>query len=257
MDIGTAKPSPLERRGITHHMVDVVDPGEEFSVSEFRAMARSVLSERSGQPTVIVGGSGLHFRAIVDPMSFAPTDPAVRADLDEMDLTELVETLTRIDPAAGDHVALQNKRRVVRAIEIHQLSGQTPSQRAVTEEAAMIRRYQSELEFNAIGIDAGERTDKRIETRLESMREGGLVDEVKGLRTALGRTARAAVGYREILDFLDGRCSLDEAFTRIGRNTLKLARRQRTWFQRDPRIQWIPWSEHPTDMAKRVIEVLT
>lgn len=256
MDIGTAKPGLLERRGITHHMVDIVDPSQEFTVSEFRAMARAVLEDRSDQPTVIVGGSGLHFRAIVDPMSFAPTDPAVRAGLDEQDLADLVETLVRIDPEAGDHVALQNKRRVVRALEIHQLVGQTPSQRAATEEAAMIRRYESELEFNAVGIDAGERTGERIEARLDSMRHGGLVDEVKGLKNEMGRTASAAVGYREILDFLDDRHSLEEALTRIGRNTSKLARRQRTWFQRDPRIQWIPWSANPADMAERVIEVL-
>lgn len=257
MDIGTAKPSLLERNGIRHHMIDIVDPSEEFSVSDFRKMGRQILNGRSNETTVIVGGSGLHFRSLVDPMSFAPTDPELRSSLEDADLVDLQLELETQDPDAGLHVDLQNRRRVVRAVEILRLTGQTPTQRAATEEAQMIQRYQSELEFSAIGIDADAVIDERIGRRLAVMRSGGLVDEVKRLRGSLGRTASAAVGYREVLEFLGGDCTLDEAFGRIEANTRKLARRQRTWFQRDPRIQWIPWSERAADLTDRAIEVLT
>lgn len=257
MDIGTAKPTLIERQGVQHHMIDIVEPSEEYSVSDFRNKGRQILSRRSEQTTVIVGGSGLHFRSLVDPMSFAPTDTELRSELEGTDLVDLLFELETKDPDAGLHVDLQNPRRVVRAVEILRLTGQTPAQRAATEEAKMIQRYESELEFSAIGIDAGAELDERITRRLSEMRSGGLVDEVKKLRGSMGRTASAAVGYREVLEFLRGDSMLDEAFEKIGVSTRKLARRQRTWFQRDPRIQWIPWSESPVDLAERTIEVLS
>jgi tRNA dimethylallyltransferase len=257
MDIGTAKPTLIERQGVKHHMVDIVEPSDEYSVSDFRNKGRQILSRRSDQTTVIVGGSGLHFRSLVDPMSFAPTDNELRSELEEADLVDLLFELETKDPDAGLHVDLQNPRRVVRAVEILRLTGQTPSQRAATEEAQMIQRYESELDFSAIGIDAGAELDERITRRLSAMWSGGFVDEVKKLRGSMGRTASAAVGYRQILEFLRGDSTLDEAFGKIEANTRKLARRQRTWFQRDPRIQWIPWSESPIDLTERAIEVLS
>lgn len=257
MDIGTAKPRVLERKGVLHHMIDIVDASEEFSVADFRRRGRQVLDSRSHETTVIVGGSGLHFRSLVDPMSFAPTDSEVRSSLEAADLVDLQLELETQDPDAGLHVDLQNRRRVVRAVEILRLTGQTPSQRLATAEAQMIHRYESELEFSAIGIDADAAIDDRISSRLATMRAGGLVDEVKRLRGSLGRTASAAVGYREVLEFLRGDCTLDEAFRQIEVNTRRLARRQRTWFQRDPRIQWIPWSESAADLTERAIEVLS
>lgn len=256
MDIGTAKPSMLERRGVRHHLIDVVDPSEEFTVAEFRQLGKDVLRERSGQASVITGGSGLHFRALVDPMSFAPTDSGIRDALEVQDLEVLVGALESADPSAGQHVALRNKRRVVRALEIVELTGETPSYRAASEQAGMVRRYESEVEFEAFGIDPGEETDRLIRSRLESMRAGGLVEEVKALAPMLGRTARAAVGYREVMDALDGLFSMDEAFERIESNTRKLTRRQRTWFQRDPRIHWMPWSADPTALAERIMEIV-
>lgn len=256
MDIGTAKPTTLERRGVPHHLIDVVEPSAEFSVAEFRQLGRSLLEKRSDQVTIITGGSGLHFRALVDPMSFAPTDPTVRKSFEARDLEDLVDALEIPDPDAGQYVALQNKRRVVRAMEIFELTGETPSSRAASQEAGMIRRYESELEFDAFGIDPDDKTDSLIRSRLQTMREGGLVDEVKALAPVLGRTARAAVGYREVLDALKGLCTMDEAFANIETNTRKLTKRQRTWFQRDPRIQWIPWSDDPGVLAGRVMAIV-
>jgi tRNA dimethylallyltransferase len=254
MDIGTAKPTILERQGVPHHLIDVVDPEEEFSVAEYRRLGRSVI-DHARTPIIISGGSGLHFRALVDPMSFAPTDEDMRAELEATDLDELVKELTAVDPEAALHVDMANKRRVVRAVEIFRLTGETPSARAASAEAEEVRKYVPEIEFTAVGVDPGGLTDARIERRLERMRSGGLLEEVKGLRGRLGRTARSAVGYRELLGYLDGRIDLDTAFAEISANTRKLAKKQRTWFQRDPRIRWIPWIEDEAERLERVLEV--
>jgi len=256
MNVGTAKPTLIERRGVAHHLIDVVDPEEEFSVAEYRIMGREAVSS-STVPLIIAGGSGLHFRALVDPMSFAPTDEELRADLDAQSLQEVASQLTALDEEAGHHVDLSNKRRVVRALEIARLTGETPSGRARSAEAEDVRRYVPDLEFTAVGIDPGGALEERIERRLVEMRRGGLIEEVKGLRHRLGRTARSAVGYKEILDHLEGRIELDRAFEAIRQNTRKLAKRQRTWFQRDPRIRWIPWMEDENDRVERAMEMLS
>jgi tRNA dimethylallyltransferase len=255
MNIGTAKPTVIERRGVVHHLIDVVEPDVEFSVADYRRLGREVI-ESSRVPLIISGGSGLHFRALVDPMSFAPTDDEMRAELEERTLDELTAELTAVDPEAWRHVDLANQRRVVRAIEIVRLTGETPSRRAQSAEADDLRRYVPDLEFSAVGIDPGSALDERIDIRLDEMREGGFVEEVKGLEGRLGRTARLAVGYREILDHLGGEMLHEEAFGAIAQNTRRLARKQRTWFQRDPRIRWIPWMEEESDRVERVLEIL-
>ncbi len=254
MDIGTAKPTLLERRGIPHRMVDIVEPEDEFSVAEFRRLGREVIDGSDAPVIVISGGSGLHFRALVDPMSFAPTDAALRAELETADNAVLVEELLSVDAGAGAHVDLANPRRVMRAVEVSRLTGETPSGRARSALAEDVRRYVPEIGFEAVGIDPGSVLDDRIRVRLEAMRDGGLVEEVKMLRGRLGRTARNGVGYREILDAFEGIADIDESFTRIEANTRRLARRQRTWFQRDPRIRWIPWIEDVDQRTERVLE---
>jgi tRNA dimethylallyltransferase len=113
-----------------------------------------------------------------------------------------------------------------------------------------------DFEFTAVGIDPGSALDERIDLRLDDMRQGGLLEEVEGLRGRLGRTARSAVGYKEIVDHLEGELALDEAFEAIGRNTRRLAKKQRTWFQRDPRIRWIPWIDNEADRVERAMEIL-
>ena len=255
MDIGTAKPTVLERREIRHHMVDIVEPEADYSVSEFSETGRRIL-EGAGLPLIIAGGSGLHFRSLVDPMSFAPTDPELRPHLDELPLEELRVELESVDAGAAEHVDMHNKRRVVRALEVFRLGGGTPTERSQTAEADRLRRYDADYEFRGFGLDPGERSEELIVKRLQRMRGGGLVDEVTDLAQRLGKTARAAVGYREVLDALEGNRTLDSAFDEIARNSRKLARRQRTWFQRDPRVQWIPWSEDPIQMCNRIQEEL-
>ena len=255
MDIGTAKPTVFDRRGITHHMIDVVDPESEFSVAEFRRQGRTVLGT-ADVPIIISGGSGLHFRALVDPMSFAPTDPALRLELEECEQSELRVELENADPDAGSHVDLANPRRLIRAVEVLRLTGESPSKRAATAEAEDLRRYVSEIDFTAVGVDPGGATETRVDERLSAMRSGGLVDEVRALIDRMGRTAWGAVGYREIRAHLQGEMTEVEAFALAGRNTKRLVRKQRTWFQRDPRIRWIPWLEDLGRRTERVLEAL-
>jgi tRNA dimethylallyltransferase len=255
MDIGTAKPSVIERRGIRHHMIDVVDPESEFSVAEFRRQGRAVMNS-ADSPLIITGGSGLHFRALVDPMSFAPTDPTLRSELEGSQLADLVAELKTADPEVGSHVDLANPRRVIRAVEILRLSGETPSKRATTAEAENLARYVSDFDFAAVGLDAGDATETRIDVRLAEMRKSGMTDEVRGLVSRMGRTARGAVGYRELLSHLEGTSTEEEAYRLAAAGTKKLARKQRTWFRRDPRIRWIPWVEDVDQRADRALEAL-
>ena len=254
MDIGTAKPTMLERRGVPHHLIDVADPDEEFTVARFRRLGRSVLSETTAPAVIITGGSGLHFRALVDPLSFAPTDPRLRSELESSEGEALVDELLTVDPSARTVVDLANPRRVMRAVEIYRLTGETPSSRAGTAVAEDVRRYVPEIHFSAVGVDPGSALDDRVETRLARMRAAGLIDEVRDLSPGMGRTARNAVGYKEILVALSGEMSFDEAFEKAVSNTRRLARKQRTWFQRDPRIRWIPWIDDPDQRLRRILE---
>lgn len=251
MDVGTAKPTALEQSEIRHHMIDIVEPSEDFSVAEFQNKARAALGDLSG-PVIVAGGSGLHFRSVVDPMSFAPTDAELRAELESTDLSQLVSELERLDSEAVGHVDMANKRRVVRAVEIARLGAGTPSERAATAEAERLRRYAADIPFTGFGLDPGDELESRVARRLGHMRSGGLVEEVARLRGTLGRTAGAAVGYREIAAMLDGDIDEDAAFQLIEQNTNRLARKQRTWFQRDPRIRWIPWSSERDELVARI-----
>ncbi len=252
MDIGTAKPTLEERRGVEHHMIDVVDPDHDFTVAEFRRQGRAIL-EDSDRRFVICGGSGLHFRALVDRMTFPPTDPGVREALEGVEPESLVARLTGADPEAAAHVDLANLRRVIRAVEILEMTGETPSMRAATREAERLDEYVPEIEFTAFGFDPGDGLPERVVGRLQEMREAGLVEEVDELWPRMGRTARGAVGYREIAAHLEGELDIGEAFAAAERSTMKLARRQRTWFRRDPRIQWIAWND---DLERRVVGVI-
>ena len=256
LDIGAAKPTLTQRRGVAHHMIDVAAPEDEFSVAEFQRQGRAII-EASDVPLVIAGGSGLHFRALVDPMRFPPTDAAVRAELERLSLRELVAVLEEADPDSRLHVDLANRRRVVRAVEILRLTGETPAGRACAAEARDFRRYIPEIRFTAVGVDPGGLLDERIGRRLGEMAASGLVSEVRSLRRRLGRTARRAVGYREVLAFLDGETGEPEAFDRAARSTRKLAKRQRTWFRRDPRIRWLRWRPGAAERVELALEALS
>ena len=248
LDIGTAKPSRAEQARVRHHMIDLVDPEFSYSVAEFQETARQVLARE--ERVLIVGGSGLHFRAIVDPLEFPPTDPEVRADVEAM--ADPVAVLVGADPDAGQAVDLQNRRRVVRALEILHLTGQSPSARLRGRNREAVGQYQSLLEFKAVGLDSGESLGTLIHQRVDKMRSAGWWEEAARIRPRLGPTAGAALGYRELLEAQAGRRPAENVWLDIKSATRALARRQRTYFRRDPRIDWLPWEGELTARTSAV-----
>jgi tRNA dimethylallyltransferase len=247
MDIGTAKPSRADRQRVPHHLIDVVDPEHEFTVADFQAGARNCLvaARERGVPVVIAGGSGLHFRAIVDPLEFPPTDVERRNELDALPAAETRGMLLAADPDAGDHVDLDNPRRVVRALVVYELTGATPSDRAVLPEARAVKEYTPRFPFHAIGLDPGDGLAPRTAARFDRMLTAGLLDEVAALAPRLGPTARQAVGYKELLPVAQGIRSLAAGREDALRATTALAKRQRVFFRRDPRLRWLSWHDDP------------
>lgn len=245
MDIGTAKPDQTTRARIPHYMIDVADPAAEFSVKQFQSLGRAVLesASKSHERVLVVGGSGLHFRSLVDPMTFAPTDPDIRRELEAMELEELQRSLLSIDADAGNVLDVRNPRRIVRAIEVWRITSETPSYRAGTAEANAVRTYRPFLEHISFGLDAEGNSGARIMNRFSSMVSNGLLEEVRHLAPMLGRTAAQAVGYKELLAVVNDGGDVEAASLRAIRATRALVKRQRTFFRRDPRIEWIPWQD--------------
>ncbi|HVD14224.1 MAG TPA: tRNA (adenosine(37)-N6)-dimethylallyltransferase MiaA [Actinomycetota bacterium] len=241
MDIGTAKPTPAERARVPHHLVDVVDPAEEFSVARFQPMARAAIDDVLARDRVplLVGGSGLYFHAVVDEFTFPPTDPAVRrrleADAAEAGLPALYERLADRDPVAAARIQPANLRRIVRALEVIELTGQRFSSFRVAMDAPLSR-----YRLAVIGLDPGpERLRARVAERVTAMAGAGLVDEVRRLGAGpLSRTARQALGYKELLDALECGGSVADALAEVVTRTRAYARRQLAWFRRDGRIRW-------------------
>jgi tRNA dimethylallyltransferase len=256
MDIGTAKLSLAERRGVPHHLLDVLDVTENASVAAFQREARAIVERLldAGRVPVLVGGSALYLRSVLDEMTFPGTDPAVRARLEAELATEgpavLHQRLACLDPAAAAAVLVSNGRRIVRALEVIEITGQAFSGRLPELGEP---RYGAVL----LGLELPtEALDQRIEERVRRMFEAGLVDEVRqlleyGLRD--GRTASRAVGYQQVLDALDTDGDLDRAESDTVRATRRLVRRQRSWFRRDPRIRWLDGLDDPVSSALGVL----
>jgi tRNA dimethylallyltransferase len=246
MDIGTAKLPPDQRRGIPHHLVDVLDVSEPATVAEYQRAAHAVIDDcrARGVTPVLVGGSALYTRAVLDRFEFPGTDPGVRGRL-ETELQEhgpaaLHRRLTDVDPEAAARILPSNGRRVVRALEVVEITGR-PFTAALPE-----HEYVREPTVQ-VGIDVPRPVlADRIEARVRAMWDAGLVDEVRrltayGLRE--GRTANRALGYRQVLAFLDGESTEQEAFERTVTATRRFARRQDAWFRKDSRIRWVAWDD--------------
>ncbi len=255
MDIGTAKPTPEERARVRHEMIDLCDPEDEYSVAEFQQRARQVIEAVDGD-VLIVGGSGLHFRSVVDPLEFEPTDPGLRQVLEGEPAEVLTAELVSADPEAGEHLDLANPRRLVRAVEVLRLTGRTPSIRAAEPARRAVGQYRALLPFRAVGIDPGPDIRERIGHRLEAMRRRGLLDEVGRLHTRLGRTASQAVGYKELISVVRGERGEDEGFVAAHTATEALVKRQRTYFRPDPRIAWLDWTDSVDEMVSRAADRL-
>ena len=258
MDIGTAKPNASVRASVDYRMVDIRDPGGDFTVREFQRVARRHIEELATQyrRVVIAGGSGLHFRAVVDPLTFAPTDAVVRKDLEEQTLESLTQELIAADPDAGGLIDMENPRRVIRAVEILRLTGETPTTRAGTPEASKVRGYEPLYPIAAFGIDALDTSPQRVVARLDTMIESGFVAEVEALAPTLGASASQAVGYRSFARMIAGEISREDAITDTIRATNGLVKRQRTYFRRDPRIEWISWHDDQAERVERAVNLI-
>ncbi|MDE0171760.1 MAG: tRNA (adenosine(37)-N6)-dimethylallyltransferase MiaA [bacterium] len=247
MDIGTAKVSIDEQAEIPHHMIDLVAPEVDYTVAEFQEAGRLAMGDVLSRnvPLIVAGGSGLYFRSLVDPLEFPPFDPGVRAVVESMGQEAARAELLAADPSAGAYVELGNLRRVRRAVEILRLGGGGPSERANRPAAVHVRNYVPEVAFAAVGVDPGDRLADRVMERIDRMIDSGLLDEVAGLSHRLGRNASRAVGYRQMIPVVRGDVSLEQGKADTFKATMALARRQRTYFGRDPRIRWLEWSEDP------------
>lgn len=259
MDIGTAKPSEAEQTLVPHHMIDLVDPDVRFSAAEFQEAGRRALADLAdrGVPALITGGSGLHFRALIDPLEFPPHDPTLRSNIEGRGADANRRRLLEADPAAGDLVDLANPRRVERALEVFELIGLTPSDRAALGSAGAVARYQPLIPVAIAGIDPGEGLADRVDRRWNGMMAAGLVEEVARLAGSLGPTAAGAVGYKQLLPVVTAGMSVEQASADARRATMNLAKRQRTYFRRDPRVEWVPWVGDPEKRYEQVRRCLT
>ena len=240
MDIGTAKPTPAEQAEVRHHLLDIADPGDEFTVTRFQQAFRVALAdvEARGRRVLLVGGTGLYLRAVVDDLTIPGRFPEARAEVEaEPDTAALHARLHDLDPAAAARMEPGNRRRIVRALEVTLGSGAPFSSFGPGLEAY------PPTPFRLVGVELPtEVVATRIARRYADQLAAGFVDEVRRLAAdsqGLSRTARQALGYRELLTHVEEGVALDEAIEVATTRTRKFARRQRAWFRRDPRIEWL------------------
>ncbi|MFI6510008.1 tRNA (adenosine(37)-N6)-dimethylallyltransferase MiaA [Streptosporangium sp. NPDC050855] len=256
MDIGTAKLSVAERRGVPHHLLDVWDVTTTASVAEYQALVRPLIDglRAAGTVPILVGGSGLYVRAALDDLEFPGTDPRVRARLEEELALHgpdpLYRRLRERDPKAAGTILPGNGRRIVRALEVIEISGRPFS--------ATMPSYDAVYDSVQLGVEVPRDVlDARVEARVERMWRDGLVAEVRELAArglAEGRTASRALGYAQVLRFLGGECTEEEAMQETIRATRRFVRRQESWFRRDPRVIWLPQRE--PDLLRRALAAI-
>ncbi len=258
MDIGTAKPTADERAAVAHHCIDLVDAADDFTVAHFRAAyveACSAIDQRAGA-ALLVGGTGLYHRVVVDDFDLPGTWPEVRDELDEVgDTSDLYADLLALDPIAATRIEPTNRRRIARALEVTRGSG-----RPFSSFGPGVDAYPPSPVVQ-IGIRRPRPLlSDAIAERVRGMIERGLIEEVRSIESSGGfsRTAMQALGYKEILQHIDGRISQDEAVAMIITRTRQFAVRQDRWFRRDPRVRWIDVDHDPVaEVAPAVIDALT
>ena len=240
MDIGTAKLPLSQRRGIVHHQIDVLDPSEEANVSQYQKQSREIINNllsKNVQP-ILVGGSGLYVNSVLEDLEFPGTNLEVRAKyeeiLDEKGVEALFQMLKEIDPKAAEKILPNNARKIVRALEVNEITGKAFNAK-LPEPSPIFSDVRIALDMPR------DLLDQRIIDRVHQMFEDGFVDEVKSLEKnlRLGKTALRALGYSQVLSFLAGEIIEDEAITLTINATKKFARRQLSWFRRDPLIHWL------------------
>lgn len=250
LDAGTAKPPPSLRTAVPHHLIDIVEPSHALSVAEFQSLARAAIADiwERGKLPLLVGGSGLYFRAAVDDLSFPPRSDEVRRELEAeaaaVGNSVMHQRLAALDPAASDRIESSNLRRVVRALEVIELTGRPFSGGYAWD------GYSSSYRLAVAGLELDRaRLSELIAARVERMLALGLVAEAQGLGASLSVTARQALGYRQVLEEPDA--APDELRERIVIATARFARRQMSWFKADPRVVWFDAS------CEDLVETLT
>lgn len=254
MDIGTAKPTPAEQKGVRHHMLDVLEPWESCSVSRYVAMADACVQDilARGKPVILVGGTGLYLDALISGRSFAPSPQTGRREeltrlADEQGIEPLLERLREIDPESAARLHPSNRRRIIRALEIYYETGQT-----MTEHDRQTQAVPPKYVPLRLGLNFADRQTlyDRIDLRAKRMFEQGLADEVRALLDAgvpETATAMQAIGYKEVVRALEGEISMDEALAQVQQSSRRYAKRQLTWFRRNPDVRWLdaglPFSE--------------
>jgi len=260
MDIGTAKLTMEERNGIVHHMLDVVDVKEDVSVSWYQEFARAKIDEIriQGKNVVVVGGTGLYIKAILDDLNFPETDPEVRAKLnleaEKIGGDAMHQRLSKLDPAAGLAIPKENVRRVVRALEVIEITGKPFTAVLPRIDSS---KYPDAMQF---GLAMNRETlDARIDSRVAKMWDLGFVDEVEGLINEgllEGRTAQAAIGYAQIVRMKRGEYGEEFAREETARATRQYARRQETWFSKDLRITWLSSKSNLLERTDTVLQAI-
>ncbi len=247
MDMGTAKPSDAEQAEVPHHLIDLLDPGEDFAVAEFQTRAHAVIGEIRGRGAVpvLVGGTGLYVRAVLDNLEIPGRYPQVRGELEaEADTEALHRRLQDLDPVAATRMEPSNRRRVVRALEVT-----LGSARPFSSYGPGLAHYPA-TPFVQVGLRwERDRLDERIIARYLRQMADGFLDEVRALAAGpISRTASQALGYKELLAHLRGQLTLDEALDLAVTRTRRFARRQERWFRRDRRITWLEAPVQPSEI---------
>ena len=244
LNIGTAKPTPKEMQGITHHMIDVAEPDEDFSVSRYCEMAAPIVDDilARGKTAIIAGGTGLYMDSLIKGNSFAPFPSTgqrerLEAQADEMGMDFMLDWLRRIDPEAADRV--HDRKRILRALEVYCETGQT-----ITEHNRKTQAIPPRYTPLWLGLDFEDRAElyRRIDLRVEIMLEYGLVEEIRSLLSEgipVKATAMQAIGYKEFVDALEGRTTVAEAAARVQQSSRRYAKRQLTWFRRNKNMHWL------------------
>ena len=257
MDIGTAKLTEDEREGIPHHLLDVVDVSTDVNVAWYQEQARGVIDAllAGGKPVIVVGGTGFYIKAILDDLNFPDTDPAVREKLtleaEKIGGDALHQRLGILDPAAAAAIPRENVRRVIRALEVIEITGKPFTANLPRENST---KYPDALQFG-LTMDR-ESLDARVDLRVDRMFIHGLVEEVKALiekGLLEGKTARAALGYAQVISMLDGDISLEQAISDTKLATRQYVRRQETWFRRDQRISWLDPDSDRLNLIEKAI----
>lgn len=245
MDIVTAKPSKAEQAQVKHHLIDFLPPEETFSVAQFTKLAHEKILEvtNKGKLPILVGGTGLYINSVIDEINFTDqiSNEEIRNKLnletEKFGLNAMFENLKDIDPNYAKKISPNDKKRVLRAIEVYKLTGKTMSE-LIEKSKPKVSRY----ELDMIGLNFKDRDNlyNRINLRVDEMIKQGLVEEAKKFyKKNLSNTAKYAIGYKELFDYFDNKTTLNDAIEKIKQNTRRYAKRQITWFKRDPRIRWI------------------